>query len=114
MPDPVKELVAIKKHMKAEQERQAEEEKEKNTAAAKKSTHRFGRGYSEPFTGTIPFDLTWTTPNIRKTKVSGSLESYQPFIPPLNYNLNELISKPNEPDVFKKWNNFNFLQNFEL
>lgn len=116
VPDPVKELVAIKKHMKAEQERHEEEEKEKKETndAAKKSTQRFARGFTEPFTGTIPFDLKWTTPNIKKTKVSGSLESYQPFIPPLNYKLDELISKPNEPDVLKKWKDFNFLQNSEL
>lgn len=110
--DGVRELIAIKKHITAEQQRNEEEEKEKKATSdgTKKSTYRHG----EPFTGTIPFDLTWTTPNIKKNKVSGSLESYQPFIPPLNYKLPELIPKPHEPEVFKKWKDYNFLENSKL
>lgn len=111
MIEPLQELIALKKHIKAEQERNEEEEKEKTAATdnVKNSSHHSCRGFSKPFTGTIPFDFTWTTPNIEKNKVSGSLESYQPFIPHLNYKLDELISKPNEPDVLKNWKNFKFL-----
>lgn len=102
MIEPLQELLAIRRHIKAEQERKEEEEIEKkNTVDHSKSMHGH-YGFNEPFTGRIPFDLTWTTPNIEKNKVSGSLESYQPFIPALNYNLDELISKPNEPDVLKE------------
>lgn len=102
--------------MKAEQERNEEEEREKKEATDNtKSTSNahYGRGFNEPFTGEIPFDLTWTTPNIAKGKVTGSLESYQPFIPSLNYELDELISKPNEPEIFKNWKNFNFQERSE-
>lgn len=106
----------MKRHIRAEKERNEEEEREKRNATIdtpKNSYDNYGRGFSEPFTGTIPFDLTWTTKNIEKRKI-GSLESYQPFIPPLNYKLDELIAKPNEPDAFKNWKTFDFLQNSEL
>lgn len=116
MIEPVQELRALKKHLKGEQEKNDEEEKEKNATSdtVKNSTHQYGRGFSEPFTGTIPFDLTWPTPKIERNKVSGSLESYQPFIPPLNYKLDEVVSKPNEPDVLTNWKNFDFLENAKL
>lgn len=113
--EPLKDLIAMKRHIKAEKERHEEEEREKTSAAdtPKNDSHsNYGRGFSKPFTGTIPFDLTWTTKNIEKKKI-GSLESYQPFIPPLNYKLDELVPKPNVPDVFRDWKNFNFLENAE-
>lgn len=93
--------------MKAEQE-----EKDKDSAAADTVTDNddtYGRGFARPFTGTIPFELTWSQPNIVKSKVSGPLASCQPFIPALNYNLNELISKPSQPDVLKTRKNANSL-----
>lgn len=114
MIEPLQELLALKRHLKGEQERNDEEEKERNAASDTEKNRNHGRGFSEPFTGTIPFDLTWPTPKIEKNKVSGSLESYQPFIPPLNYKLDELVSKPNEPDVLTNWKNFDFLENAKL
>lgn len=88
----------MKKHMKAEQE---EKEKDSADSTGKVNDDTSGRGFAKPFTGTIPFELAWSQANIVKNKISGPLASYQPFIPALNYNLNELISKPSEPDVLK-------------
>lgn len=108
IPNPLKDLIAMKKHMKAEQ---AEKEKYGSTDTVKNSNDAPGRGFAKPFTGTIPFELTWNAPNITTSKISGPLASYQPFIPALNYNLDELISKPSEPDVLKTMKESNSLGN---
>lgn len=112
MIEPLRELIALKKHMKAEQERNEEEERQRKdgTDTITDSSHHYGRGFAEAFTGTIPFDFKWTSPSVEKSKITGSLVSYQPFVPALNYSLDELISKPNEPEVLKKWKTVNDLE----
>ncbi|KAG4072283.1 hypothetical protein HA402_004215 [Bradysia odoriphaga] len=108
---PLHDLIAMKKHMKAEQARN--EEEEKNSAAGTSSSNKvtYSGGFAEPFTGTIPFELTWSQPNIVNSKISGPLASYQPFIPALNYKLDELISKPGEPAALKNRKDENSLGN---
>lgn len=110
--EPLKELIAIKKHMKAEQEKSEEEarQKKRSSDTIPDEDRQHGRGFAEPFKGTIPFDFAWTVPSIEKNEISGTLESYQPFIPPLSYNLDELISMPNEPEILKKWTSSNCLE----
>lgn len=105
--EPLREIIALKRHIKAEQERTEQEDQQRSEGNILDSGD--DRGFAEPFTGTIPFDFSWMAQSCEKKPITGSLVAYQPFIPPLNYNLGELISKPAEPEDLKKWKSVNFL-----